>query len=85
MYKPEGILPALVTPFTDDGKTVDEERLRALVEHCLKLGVDGVVIIGHGSSDSNAIKNAIRVAKEAVDGKVVELIRTGVQGESGAD
>jgi len=43
------------------------------------LGVDGVVIIGHGSSDSKAIKNAIRVAKEAVEGNVVELIRSGVQ------
>ena len=43
------------------------------------LGVDGVVIIGHGSSDTNAIKNAIRVAKEAVEGNVVELIRSGVR------
>jgi len=43
------------------------------------LGVDGVVIIGHGSSDTNAIKNAIRVAKEAVEGNVVALIRSGVQ------
>ncbi len=44
------------------------------------LGVDGVVIIGHGSSDANAVKNAIRVAKEAVAGNVVELIRSGAQG-----
>ncbi len=42
------------------------------------LGVDGVVIIGHGSSNATAIKNAIRVAKEAVDGNVVELIRAGL-------
>ncbi|MDE3090617.1 MAG: phosphate acyltransferase PlsX, partial [Chloroflexota bacterium] len=28
------------------------------------LGVDGIVIIGHGSSNATAIKNAIRVAKE---------------------
>jgi glycerol-3-phosphate acyltransferase PlsX len=49
------------------------------------LGVDGVVIIGHGSSDANAIKNAIRVAKEAVAGNVVELIRSGVHGESSAE
>ncbi len=42
------------------------------------LGVDGVVIIGHGSSNAVAIKNAIRVAKEAVEGNVVELIRAGV-------
>jgi phosphate acyltransferase len=42
------------------------------------LGVDGVVIIGHGSSNARAIKNAIRVAKEAVAGNVVELIRAGL-------
>lgn len=33
----------------------------------LLLGVKGVCIIAHGSSKSNAIKNAIRVAKEAVE------------------
>ena len=43
------------------------------------LGVDGVVIIGHGSSNATAIKNAIRVAKEAVEGNVVELIRIGLE------
>jgi glycerol-3-phosphate acyltransferase PlsX len=42
------------------------------------LGVDGVVIIGHGRSDAKAIKNALRVAKEAVEGNVVELIRSGL-------
>lgn len=31
------------------------------------LGVDGVVIIGHGRSNAKAIKNAIRVAKEEVE------------------
>ncbi len=34
------------------------------------LGVKGVVIIGHGSSNANAIKNAIRVAAEFVDTKI---------------
>jgi glycerol-3-phosphate acyltransferase PlsX len=46
------------------------------------LGVDGVVIIGHGRSNAKAIKNAIRVAKEAIAGNVVELIRAGVQPEA---
>ena len=31
------------------------------------LGVDGIVIIGHGHSSAKAIKNAIRVAKEEVE------------------
>lgn len=30
------------------------------------LGLDGVAIVAHGGSDSKAIKNAIRIAKEAV-------------------
>jgi len=33
------------------------------------LGVDGVVIIGHGRSNVKAIKNAIKVAKEEVERK----------------
>jgi glycerol-3-phosphate acyltransferase PlsX len=49
------------------------------------LGVDGVVIIGHGSSDAKAIKNAIRVAKESVEGNVIELIRSGLQDNQNAE
>jgi glycerol-3-phosphate acyltransferase PlsX len=36
----------------------------------LLLGINGVVIIGHGRSNKKAIKNAIRVAKEEVERKV---------------
>ena len=43
------------------------------------LGVNGVVIIGHGRSNVNAIKNAIRVAKEEVERrfneKIIEAIK----------
>jgi glycerol-3-phosphate acyltransferase PlsX len=38
------------------------------------LGVKGVCIITHGRSNSNAIKNAIRVAAEFAEGKVNERI-----------
>jgi phosphate acyltransferase len=38
------------------------------------LGVRGVTVIGHGSSDAHAIKNAIRVATELVRGGVNERI-----------
>lgn len=34
------------------------------------LGVNGVVIVGHGRSTVKAIKNAIRVAKEEIENKV---------------
>lgn len=43
------------------------------------LGVNGVVIIGHGRSNANAIKNALRVAEEEVERqfneKITEAIR----------
>lgn len=39
------------------------------------LGVEGGFIICHGSSKAKAIKNAIRVAKEFTDQRVVEHIR----------
>jgi len=42
------------------------------------LGVDGVVIVGHGRSDSLAIKNAIRVAKQAVERGVLSAIRESI-------
>lgn len=38
------------------------------------LGVNGVVIIGHGRSNAKAIKNAIRVASEEVERQVNEKI-----------
>ncbi|MFH0738857.1 MAG: phosphate acyltransferase PlsX [Candidatus Omnitrophota bacterium] len=43
------------------------------------LGVDGVVIIGHGRSNAKAIKNAIRVSKEEVERKFNEKITEAVR------
>lgn len=43
------------------------------------LGVNGLVFIGHGRSDANAIKNAIRVAKQAVDSNVLDSIRSEIE------
>jgi phosphate acyltransferase len=43
------------------------------------LGVNGLVYIGHGRSDTTAIKNAIRVANNAVKANVLESIRTGIE------
>ncbi len=39
------------------------------------LGVNGLVFIGHGRSDALAVKNAVRVAKQAVDARVLDAIR----------
>jgi phosphate acyltransferase len=45
----------------------------------LLLGVNGVVIIGHGRSNAKAVKNAVRQAREAAQGGIVSAIREGLQ------
>lgn len=42
------------------------------------LGVNGVVIIGHGSSDAKAVKNAIYQAQQAVLGNVIQTIKADI-------
>jgi len=42
------------------------------------LGVKGISIVAHGNSDAEAIKNAIRVARDAVEGDLVQRIETRV-------
>lgn len=84
MFKPEGIMPALVTPFTDDGKAVDEDRLRTLVEHCIELGVHGVVPCGTTGEFVNMTteekKRVIKIVIDEVDGKVPVIAGTGASG-----
>ena len=84
MFKPEGIFPALVTPFTDDGKAVDEERLRALVGHCLEQGVHGVVPCGTTGEFTNLTieerKSVIKIVVDEVKGRVPVIAGTGASG-----
>ena len=42
------------------------------------LGIDGVAVIAHGRSDARAMKNAIRVARDAVQNELVAKIRAEV-------
>lgn len=84
MFKPEGIFPALVTPFTDDGKAVDEERLRTLVSHCLELGVHGVVPCGTTGEFVNMTteekRRVIKIVIDEVNGRVPVIAGTGASG-----
>ncbi|MGA2504423.1 MAG: phosphate acyltransferase PlsX [Anaerolineales bacterium] len=43
------------------------------------LGINGLVFIGHGRSDAIAIKNAVRIANNAVKVKVLESIHTAIE------
>jgi len=84
MFKPEGILPALVTPFTDDGNAVDDERLRALVNHCIELGVHGVVPCGTTGEFVNMTteekKHVIKTVVDEVNGRVPVVAGAGASG-----
>ena len=42
------------------------------------LGIDGVAVVAHGRSDARALKNAIRVTKEAAEQDLVGKIREAV-------
>ncbi|NLI13280.1 phosphate acyltransferase PlsX [Pelotomaculum propionicicum] len=43
------------------------------------LGVNGVSVICHGSSKAKAVKNAIRVARESVDNRLVNAISLNIE------
>lgn len=45
----------------------------------LLLGIKGLCVISHGGSKARGIKNAIRVAKEAVEKKVLEKIANSIK------
>jgi len=43
------------------------------------LGLSNPLIVAHGRSNANAVRHAIRVAKQAIDFKIVNEIQAGVQ------
>jgi len=62
-------------------------RVRKTIDYseyggALLLGVAGIVIIGHGRSDGNAVANAIGLAARALDSHVNEHIVRGFEGAS---
>jgi glycerol-3-phosphate acyltransferase PlsX len=60
------------------------KRVKQRMDHAehggaLLLGVDGICVISHGSSEAPSIFNAIRMAKEAVDNQVLQRIQSQYQ------
>lgn len=43
------------------------------------LGIDGLVFVGHGRSNARAIVSAIRVAREAAQSNLLEVLRQNIQ------
>lgn len=59
-------------------------RIKQRMDHAehgggLLLGVAGICIISHGSSQAPSIFNAVRLAKEAVDNRILEQIQSQYQ------
>lgn len=59
-------------------------RIKQRVDHAehgggLLLGVAGVTVISHGSSQAPSVFNAVRLAKEAVDNRVLDRIQAQYQ------
>src|ERR687884_687944 len=76
-----GVLPALVTPFTDDGEAIDTGALAALVERLVGAGVGGLVP-GGSTGEFTTLTNAerrrlVEVTVEAAAGRVPVVAGTG--------
>lgn len=70
----EGVLPALITPFTKDDK-IDKQGLQQNIEYVIKGGVSGIVPCGTtGESATLSIKEHEKVIDIAIDCSDVPVI-----------
>lgn len=77
----EGVLPALITPFTPDGSQVDAAALRALIERCIDAGVGGLVPNGSTGEftalTSDERRTVVELTIETAAGRVPTVAATG--------
>jgi 4-hydroxy-tetrahydrodipicolinate synthase len=76
-----GVLPALITPFTDDGAAIDEDALAAIVDRLVGAGVAGLVP-GGSTGEFTTLSGAerrrlVELAVEAAAGRVPVVAGTG--------
>ena len=76
-----GVLPALITPFTDDGSAIDTGALTALVDRVINAGVGGLVP-GGSTGEFTTLTNGerrqlVEVTVEAAAGRVPVVAGTG--------
>ena len=76
-----GVLPALITPFTDDGSAIDTGALTALVDRVINAGVSGLVP-GGSTGEFTTLTNGerrllVEVTVEAAAGRVAVVAGTG--------
>jgi len=84
LFKLGGVIPALVTPFTDDGKSVDEQGLRRLISYVIDLGVTGLVPCGTTGEFQNLSeeerRRVVEIAVDEANGRVPVIAGTGSSG-----
>jgi len=72
---------ALVTPFTKDGKNVDYEALKSLIDFQITNGTDGIVVVGTTGEtptlSSEEYEEVVRVAVKHVNKRVKLVVGTG--------
>jgi 4-hydroxy-tetrahydrodipicolinate synthase len=67
-FRPEGVMPALVTPFNKKDESINEENLRNLVNHLIDQGVTGLVPVGTtGEFVNMTFKERCKVIEIVVD------------------
>ena len=76
-----GVLPALITPFTEDGAAVDADALAAIVDRLVGAGAGGLVP-GGSTGEFTTLSNAerrevVEVTVEAAAGRVPVVAGTG--------
>lgn len=73
MFKPYGIIPPVVTPFTDDGK-FNEKAFKKIVNHLIECGVHGIFPLGTTGEfyafDKDEIRYIFEATKDEVRGRV---------------
>src|SRR3954452_17372775 len=76
-----GVLPALITPFTDDGDAIDTRALSAILDRLIAAGVGGLVP-GGSTGEFTTLTNAerrrvVEVTVEAAGDRVPVVAGTG--------
>lgn len=67
-FHPTGVIPALVTPFSADGKTLNEPALRRLLDFVISEGVDGIFVAGsQGEFWALSFEEKVRLMEMTVD------------------
>src|SRR3954470_16809842 len=72
---PHGVIPAIPTPFTEDGGKVDVEALRRIVRHVVDGGVHGIMTTGGTGEFPHLSREERRVVTETVASEAAGAVK----------